>query len=81
MDDERNLSTQRNRVEKLVREITPHGRVEFDPQTPNLIMFRIVDQNTGTVLAASGQFHVNEMTGKSDEWVRQYIRQLGGGDI
>jgi hypothetical protein len=81
MEDEHNLRSQRNRVEKLVREITPHGRVEFDPQTPNLITFRIIDQNTGTVLAASGQFHVTELTGKSDEWIRQYIRQLGGGDI
>jgi hypothetical protein len=34
MGDEGNLHTQRNRVETLVREITPHGRVEFDPQTP-----------------------------------------------
>jgi hypothetical protein len=81
MEDEQNLSRQRNRVEKLVREITPHGLVEFDPQAPNLITFRIIDQNTGTVLAASGHFRVNELTGKSDEWVRQYIRQLGGGDI
>lgn len=81
MEDEQNLRSQRNRVEKLVREITPHGRVEFDPQTPNRITFRIIDQNTGTVLAASGQFHVNELTRNSDEWVRQYIRQLGGGDI
>ena len=81
MEDEENLRTQRNRVEKLVGEITPHGRVEFDPQTPNRIMFRIVDQNTGAVLAASGQFHVNELTSKTDEWVRQYIRNLGGGDI
>jgi hypothetical protein len=81
MEDEQNLRTQRNRVEKLVREITPHGRVEFDPQTPNRIIFRIIDQNTGTVLAASGEFHVNELTRNSDEWVRQYIRQLGGGDI
>ena len=81
MEDEQNLSRQRNRVEKLVKEITPHGLVEFGPQTQNLITFRILDQNTGTVLAASGQFHVNELTGKSDEWVRQYIRQLSGGDI
>ena len=81
MGDEENLRTQRNRVEKLAAEITPHGRVEFDPHTPNHITFRIVDQNTGTVLAASGQLHANELAGKSDEWVRQYIRQLGGGDI
>jgi hypothetical protein len=81
MEDDQNLRTQRNRVEKLVREITPHGRVEFDPQTPNRINFRIIDQNTGAVLAASGEFHVNELTRESDEWVLQYIRQLGGGDI
>jgi len=81
MGGEENLRTQRDRVEKLVGEITPHGRVEFDPQTPNRIMFRIVDQNTGAVLAASGQFHVDELTSKTDEWVRQYIRNLGGGDI
>jgi hypothetical protein len=81
MEDEQILSAQRNRIEKLVREITPHGRVEFDPQTSNQIAFRIIDQNTGTVLAASGQFHVNELTGKSDEWIRQYIHELGGGDI
>lgn len=81
MEDEQNLRIQRSRVEKLVREITPHSRVEFDPQTPNRIAFRIIDQNTGTVLAASGQFHVDELTRNSDEWVRQYIRQLGGGDI
>jgi hypothetical protein len=64
-----------------VGEITPHGRVEFDPQTPNPILFRIVDQNTGVVLAASGQFHVIELASKPDEWVRQYIRSPGGGGI
>ena len=81
MEDEKNLRMQRNRIEKLVGEITPHGRVEFDSQIPNRISFRIMDNNTGTVLAASGQFHVNELTGKPDEWVREYIRHLGGGDI
>jgi hypothetical protein len=81
MEDEQNFSAQRNRIEKLVREITPHGRVEFDSQVSTRIAFRIIDQNTGTVLAASGQLHVDELTGKSDEWIRQYIRELGGGDI
>jgi hypothetical protein len=81
MGDEENLRTQRNRVKTLAAEITPHGRVEFDSLTPNHITFRIVDQNTGTVLAESGQLHANELAEKSDEWIRQYIRQLGGGDI
>ncbi len=76
-----NLLTQQNRIEKLVGEITPHGRVEFDRQERNRIAFRIVDVNTGTVLAASGQLHIDELVGKSDEWVRQYICHLGGGDI
>ena len=30
---------------------------------------------------ASGQLHVSELARKSDEWVRQYICHLGGGDI
>jgi len=81
MEDEENLRAQRNRIEKFVREITPRGRVEFDPQTPNRIAFKILDQNTGTVLAVSGQLHVNRLTRKSDEWVRQYICHLGGGDL
>ena len=81
MEDELILSAQRNRIEKLVREITPHGRVEFDPQASSRIAFKIIDQNTGTVLATSGQFRVNELTGKSDEWIRKYIHELGGGDI
>jgi hypothetical protein len=80
MNDDK-LRTQRNRIEKLVAEITPHGRVEFDLQTPSRIAFKIVDGNTDTVLAVSGQLHVNELACKSDEWVRQYIRQLGGGDL
>jgi hypothetical protein len=41
MGDEENLRTQRNRVGKLVGEITPHGHVEFDAQTSNRITFRI----------------------------------------
>ena len=81
MDEDEKLRTQRTRVEKLVAEITPHGRVEFDLQTPNRITFKLVDRNTDTVLAVSGQLHVNELAGKSDEWVRQYICHLGGGDI
>lgn len=81
MQDQQKLSAQRIRIEKLAKEITPHGRVEFDPQTSNLIAFRIIDQNTGTVLAASAQFGVDQLTGKSDEWIRRYIHELGGGDI
>jgi hypothetical protein len=81
MDGNEKLCVQRGRIEKLAAEITPHGRVEFDLQIPNRIAFKIVDGNTDTVLAVSGQLHVKELAGKSDDWVRQYIRQLGGGDL
>jgi hypothetical protein len=81
MSDDNNFRTQQTRIEKLSSEITPHGRVEFDRQEPDRLTFKIVDVNTGTVLAASGQLHVSELGHKSDEWVRQYICHLGGGDI
>lgn len=80
MDDEQ-LRTQRSRIEKFVREITPHGRVEFDLQTPDPITFKIIDDNTDTVLAVSGQLHLNKLAARSDEWIRQYIGHLSGGDL
>lgn len=81
MDKDEKLRTQQSSVEKLVAETTPHGRVRFDVQLRNWITFRIIDGNTDTVLAVSGQLHVNELAGKSDERVRRYIRELSCGVI
>jgi len=79
--DEETLRGQRERIEQLAREITPHGRVEFDAKKPNRISFRVIDNNTGTVLAASGEMHADQLADKPDEWVREYICHLSGGDI
>lgn len=75
------VDDQRGRVERAVRELIPHGRVEFDPTEHQVMRFRILDRNTNSVLAANGVLHARELNSKSDDWLRQYICQLGGGDI
>jgi hypothetical protein len=81
MTDGKDVLAQRARIERIVAELTPHGHVEFDLEEANSIKFTIVDQNTNTILAASGQMRVSELTDKPDEWVRQFICHLGGGDL
>jgi hypothetical protein len=67
MGNEKELLAQHARIEKIVAEFTPHGRVEFDLEEPDRIKFRIVDQNTNTVLAAYGPMRGRQWTGKLDE--------------
>jgi hypothetical protein len=80
MRNEKDFLAERARIERIVVELTPHRRVEFDPEEPDRIKFTIIDQNTNTVLATSGPRSVRQWTGKPDEWVRQFICHPGGGD-
>jgi hypothetical protein len=72
---------QRDRIDRIVKELFPHGLVKYDA-TPDAIGFAVLDNNTSTVLAAtSTPLRVHELTGRSDDWLRKFISQLGGGDI
>jgi hypothetical protein len=73
---------QRHRIDRIVKELIPHAVINYDSETPGLIGFKILDNNTNIVLAATtSPLRVQELTGKSDDWVRRFISQLGGGDL
>ncbi len=73
---------QRNRIERIVKELIPHGLIKYDTEKTGFIGFTISDSNTGTVLAeTSSPLRIHELTGKSDDWLRKFISQLGGGDL
>ena len=73
---------QRHRIDRIVKELMPHAIINYDSEAPGLIGFKILDNNTNTVLAATPcPLRVQELAGKSDDWVRRFISQLGGGDL
>jgi len=73
---------QRDRIERIVKELIPHGAVKYDFGVPGGIGFTILDNNTGTVLATTlSPLRIHDLTRKSDAWLRDFISQLGGGDI
>jgi hypothetical protein len=75
-------SEQRHRIDRIVKELIPHGVIKYDSETPALIGFKILDNNTNIVLASTASpLRVQELTGKSDDWIRRFISQLGGGDL
>lgn len=74
---------QHTRIECIGKELAPNCRVEFDPEAvPDWIRFRIIDDRTGVILAvSSGDWHASEIADKSDQWLQEFIRQLGAGRI
>ena len=82
MPEKDNYQVQRARIDRIVKEICPTCVVEYDQdRVPTWIRFRIVD-GSGTVLAAtSGDWHVSEIADKSDDWLRQFIKQSSAGRI
>lgn len=83
MTDKDDYKVQRARIEKIVKELAPNAIVKYDPdKPPNYIKFRIEDSVTGTILAvSSGDWHTSEIADKSDDWLRQFIRELAAGKI
>ena len=83
MTDKDDYRVQRARVEEIVRELAPNAIVKFDPdKTPNWIRFRVEDSATRTILAvSSGDWDASEIADKSDDWLRQFIRDLAAGKI
>ncbi len=83
MAEKDDYKVQRARIERIAKELAPNCGVEFSPDTtPDWIKFRIVDAATGTILAvSSGDWHVSEIADKSDQWLRDFIRQIGAGRI
>jgi hypothetical protein len=60
----------------------PHGRIVFEPEQESGVAFKIVDANTNTVLAATTKpISKHDLATRSDDWVRRFISELGGGDI
>jgi phage gpG-like protein len=81
--DKDDCRVQRERIERIVRELCPGCKVEYDPErTPDWIKFRIVHETTGTILAvSSGDWHSSEIADKTDDWLRAFVKQIGGGRI
>jgi hypothetical protein len=73
---------QRARIEKIVRELCPTCTVEYDPEkVPSWIRFRVVN-SSGTILAvSSGDWESSEIADKSDDWIRQFLKQISGGKL
>ena len=73
--------TQRDRIAKILTELAPNAGVKFDPNSAG-IRFRVIDEPTGTVLMPfSSEWDANELTAKSDDWIRKAIGALSGGRI
>jgi hypothetical protein len=72
---------QRERIELIVKELSPNAEARFDPDS-TWIRFRIVDKLSGTVLMpSSGEWKPSELGEKSDDWIRQAIGALSGGRV
>jgi len=74
-------SSQRVRIERIVGELAPGKRVEFD-ESSTLIKFRVRDDATRLNLTeASGDWFPDELAEKSDAWLRDFVLQLSNGKL
>ena len=72
---------QRARVIRIISEVAPGKRVEFDEATA-LIKFRVRDNFLGVNLTEpSGEWFPEELADKSDDWLRNFIKQLSNGKL
>ena len=72
---------QRERITRICDELAPGKKVEFD-ETTSFIKFRIRDEDLGINLTEpSGEWQPSVLGDKSDDWVRQFIKQLSNGKL
>lgn len=72
---------QRERIIRIVRELAPGKKVEFD-EASTLLKFRVVDATLGIPLTGvSGEWIPSELADKSDDWLKTFIKQLSNGKI
>ena len=72
---------QRLRLLRIVSEVAPGKIVEFDEAT-TLIKFRVRDNSLGVNLTEpSGEWFPDELGDKSDNWLRNFIKQLSNGKL
>ena len=72
---------QRARIEGIVAELAPGKTVEFD-EALTFIKFRVRDNTLGVNLTEpSGEWLPSELADKSDDWLRDYIKQLSNGKL
>lgn len=81
MAEKDDYTVQSVRIEKIVKELCPTCRVEYDTdRPPTWLRFRVV--RDGVILAVtSGDWHTGEIADKSDEWLRQFLKQISGGKL
>jgi hypothetical protein len=71
---------QRERVERIARELDPRKAAEFEETSARRIRFRVRDAATGVDLTGvCGEWFPDELAGKSDDRIRAYIifKELG----
>jgi hypothetical protein len=72
---------QRARVERIAGELAPGKTVEFD-EASTLIKFRVRDHFLGVNLTEpSGEWFPDELADKSDDWLRNFIKNLSNGKL
>jgi hypothetical protein len=72
---------QRKRIERIVNELAPGKRVEFD-ETSTFVKFRVRDDVAGVNLTEpSGEWFADELADKSDAWLRDFVIRLSNGKI
>jgi len=74
-------SFQRARVERIVGELALGKDVRFAEPSP-FIKFYVRDSASGTALTeSSGDWLPEQLAGKSDDWLRAFIKRLSNGKI
>jgi hypothetical protein len=74
-------SVQRARVGRIVNELAPGKRVEFDEES-TFIRFRVRDEGLRVNLTeVSGEWFADELAEKPDSWLRNFILRLSNGKL
>jgi len=72
---------QRARVERIAGELAPEGAGEFD-ETSTMVKFRIRHKSlTVDLIEPFGEWFPSELADKSDDWLRQSIKNRSHGKI
>jgi hypothetical protein len=74
---------QRERIERIVKEVEPNAVVTFDGDAmPSFLKWRVTHGPSGTVLLeSSGDWMASEVADKSDGQLKDLLMSLSGGRL
>jgi hypothetical protein len=74
---------QRERIERIVKEMEPNAEVTFDGDAmPSVLKWRVTHGPSGTVLLeSSGDWMASEIADKSDKELKALLNSLSAGRL